>query len=228
MLAAVVQMTSGSDLARESGARGRAGRARPPRAGAQLVALPENFPLLREEGASGPNPHAQDVPGEPGAALPLRAGRSAIGSCSSAAPSPSGSRTTRACSTPRRVFAPRGELLALYRKIHLFDVDLPGRVAARVVTRRAGQGPGGRQDRRRARSASRSATTCASRSSTGSSSSTARRFLLVPSAFTRDDRARPLGSAAARAGDREPVLRGRRRAVGRAQPLAPARTAARW
>ena len=37
------------------------------------------------------------------------------------------------------------------------------------------------------------------------------RVLTVPSAFTRDDRTRPLGGAAAGAGDREPGLRDRRR-----------------
>ena len=72
-----------------------------------------------------------------------------------------------AASTPAVCSVPAGDLLARYRKIHLFDVDLPGRVTVRESEARAR----GRRDRGRAapssaRSASRSATTFASRSST--------------------------------------------------------------
>ena len=35
------------------------------------------------------------------------------------------------------LLSPRGELLARYRKIHLFDVDLPGRVTVRESDARA-------------------------------------------------------------------------------------------
>ncbi len=126
MIAAVVQMTSGSDLARNLA---RAGEliAAAARAGAELVALPENFPLVREEGASGPNPHAQDVPGGPVLRFlseQAEAHRIVLAG---------GTFPERIPDDPRvfntsTVFAPSGEMLALYRKIHLFDIDLPGAV----------------------------------------------------------------------------------------------------
>ena len=126
MIAAVVQMTSGSDLARNLA---RAGEliAAAARAGARLVALPENFPLLREEGATGPNPHAQEVPGGP--VLRFLSEQAATHRILLAG----GTFPERIPDDPRvfntsTLFSPSGELLALYRKIHLFDVDLPGAV----------------------------------------------------------------------------------------------------
>jgi predicted amidohydrolase len=126
MIAAVVQMTSGNDLARNLA---RAGEliAAAARAGARLVALPENFPLLREEGASGPNPHAQEVPGGP--VLRFLAEQARTHGILLAG----GTFPERIPDDPRvfntsTLFAPSGEMLALYRKIHLFDVDLPGAV----------------------------------------------------------------------------------------------------
>jgi nitrilase len=61
MIAAVVQMTSGSELVRNL-ARASELIAHAAGMGAELVALPENFALMRESGADAPNPHAQDVP----------------------------------------------------------------------------------------------------------------------------------------------------------------------
>jgi deaminated glutathione amidase len=126
MIAAVVQMTSGSDLARNLA---RAGEliAAAARAGARLVALPENFPLLREEGASGPNPDAQEVPGGPVLRfLSEQAAAHRILLAGGTFPEriPHDARTFNTST----LFAPDGELVALYRKIHLFDVDLPGAV----------------------------------------------------------------------------------------------------
>jgi predicted amidohydrolase len=134
MIAAVVQMTSGSDLTRNLA---RAGEwiATAARRGAELVALPEMFPLIREEGADGVNPHAQDVPDGP--VLRFLSEQAAAhrivlagGSFPERIPG-----DTRVFNTST-VFGPGGELLALYRKIHLFDIDLPGathRESARVA-----------------------------------------------------------------------------------------------
>jgi predicted amidohydrolase len=126
VIAAVVQMTSGSELARNLARAGEliadaAGR------GAELVALPENFPLMREGGSTGPNPHAQDVPdGEVVRFLRDRAAAHHIVLAGGTLP--------ERVAGDARVFntsvvvGPDGELLARYRKIHLFDVDLPGAV----------------------------------------------------------------------------------------------------
>jgi len=125
VIAAVVQMTSGSELARNLARAGgliaeAAGR------GAELVALPENFPLMRD-GASAPNPHAQDVPdGEVVRFLRDRAAAHQIVLAGGTLPEriPGDSRVFNTSI----VVGPGGELLARYRKIHLFDVDLPGAV----------------------------------------------------------------------------------------------------
>jgi predicted amidohydrolase len=117
-------MTSGADLTRNLA---RAGEliAAAARAGARLVALPEMFPLLREEGATGPNPHAQDVPDGP--VLRFLSEQAATHQILLAG----GTFPERIADDPRvfntsTLFAPNGELLAVYRKIHLFDIDLPG------------------------------------------------------------------------------------------------------
>src|SRR5262245_40714987 len=125
MIAAVVQLTSGNDLARNLARAGELIGAAA-RAGAELVALPENFPLLRAE-SSGPNPHAQDVPG--GEVLHFLAEQAAAHRILLAGGTfperiPDDARTFNTST----LFAPSGELLGLYRKIHLFDVDLPGAV----------------------------------------------------------------------------------------------------
>ena len=88
------------------------------------------------------------------------------------------------------LFAPDdGEIVAVYRKIHLFDA-VSGTTVYResdelqagdeVVTARIVDGGGRRRDAR----ASRSATTCASRSCTAPWRLRGAEVLLVPSAFT--------------------------------------------
>ena len=61
MIASVVQMTSGPEVARNL-SRAAELIELAARRGAELVALPENFALMRDAAAPGPNPHAQAVP----------------------------------------------------------------------------------------------------------------------------------------------------------------------
>jgi predicted amidohydrolase len=134
VIAAVVQMTSGSDLERNL-ARAAEWIAAAARRGAELVALPEMFPLMREEGAAAVNPHAQDVPDGPVLRfLSEQAATHRIVLAGGSFPEriPGDARVFNTST----VFGTEGELLALYRKIHLFDVDLPGatlRESARVA-----------------------------------------------------------------------------------------------
>jgi predicted amidohydrolase len=134
MIAAVVQMTSGSDLERNL-ARAADWIGAAARRGAELVALPEMFPLIRDDGADTANPHAQDVPDGPVLrflAEQAAAHRIVLAGGSFPERIPGDARVFNTST----VFGPTGELLALYRKIHLFDVDLPGatlRESARVA-----------------------------------------------------------------------------------------------
>ncbi len=131
MIAAVVQMTSGGDLERNL-ARASEWIAAAARRGAELVALPEMFALMRDEGAGA---DAQDVPN--GRVMRFLAEQAA----SHKLVLGGGSFPERIAGDTRvfntsAVFGPTGEALALYRKVHLFDVDLPGatlRESARVA-----------------------------------------------------------------------------------------------
>jgi predicted amidohydrolase len=115
---AVVQMTSTDDLASNlqntrqlvSEAAGL---------GAEFVALPENFAYLRREGL--PIPCAQDLDGEIVGcvrALAKRHGVRVLGGSF-----PERTQGDRVFNTSVLV-SPDGEVEAVYRKIHLFDVDL--------------------------------------------------------------------------------------------------------
>jgi predicted amidohydrolase len=131
-VAAAVQMSSGADrqanlarataLVREAAARG-----------ARLVVLPEVFLWrgLREE----ENAAAEVIPGPTTAVLGVLAKELGIHLCA-------GSLLERAPGEARLyntscLFDRHGGLIACYRKVHLFDVDLPGRVVVRESETRA-------------------------------------------------------------------------------------------
>jgi predicted amidohydrolase len=120
-VAAGVQMTSTADVERnlavaETLVERAAAR------GAVFVGLPENFAFLRSEGQ--PVPEAQDLDGpwvRRMAALATRLSVTLLlGSLPERVP---GERRVRNTSV---LLAPDGGTLAVYRKIHLFDIDIPG------------------------------------------------------------------------------------------------------
>jgi predicted amidohydrolase len=115
----VIQMTSTADLpANLASARSLVGAAA--ERGAQLIALPENFAYLRREGE--PIPCAQGLDGEIVGALRSLAKQHGVWLLGGTFPEAvSGESRIHNTST---LISPDGEVAALYRKIHLFDVDL--------------------------------------------------------------------------------------------------------
>jgi len=134
VLAAVVQMASGSDraanVARASSlVRDAAGR------GARLVVLPEVFAW---RGTAVDDPAAAEpIPGPTSEAMTALARELGVFLCM-------GSLLETVPGDTRRyntscIVDPAGTIVARYRKIHLFDVSLPGRVAVQEsATRLAG------------------------------------------------------------------------------------------
>jgi len=124
--AAVVQMASGPDR-RANLERAAALVRQAAAAGARLVALPEMFTW---RGAPGDEAaQAEPIPGPTTDAMAALARECGVVLCA-------GSMLEAVAGTARLhntacLFGPDGALLATYRKIHLFDVELPGRVAAR-------------------------------------------------------------------------------------------------
>jgi predicted amidohydrolase len=120
-LAAVVQMTSTADVERNLVVAAQlveraAGR------GATFVALPENFAYLRSEGQPVPAPQALDGPwvgrmAELARRLEITL---LLGSI------PERIEGERLIHNTSVLLGPDGSSLAVYRKIHLFDIDLPG------------------------------------------------------------------------------------------------------
>lgn len=133
--AAAIQMKSGPDKAANV-AEATARIEEAAGAGAQLVALPEVFawrgPHDRERLESEP------IPGPTTDAMAAVARRLGIhlvaGSLLESRPAADPPGLPFNTST---LFGPDGSLLALYRKVHLFDVDLPGRVTIRESDLRA-------------------------------------------------------------------------------------------
>jgi len=114
----VVQMNSTADLsANLDAARGLVEAAA--RQGAELIALPENFAFLRREGQ--PIPCAQGLDGE--IVGTVRSLAQKLGVWILGGTFPEATVDSRVHNTSVLV-SPEGDLAAIYRKIHLFDVDL--------------------------------------------------------------------------------------------------------
>jgi predicted amidohydrolase len=121
VLAAVVQMTSTPDVERNLKAASTLVEEAAAR-GARLVALPENFAYLHIEGEPVPEPQALDGPWVARFAELARRREITLllGSIPETVP---GERLVYNTSL---VLGPDGKTIAVYRKIHLFDVELPG------------------------------------------------------------------------------------------------------
>ncbi|MFN2425587.1 MAG: carbon-nitrogen hydrolase family protein [Candidatus Binatia bacterium] len=129
---AAVQMKSGPDKqANVAEASSRIAEAAA--AGAQLVALPEVFAWR------GPHDRerleAETIPGPTTDAMAALARRLGIHLVAGSILEAGGDGDLPYNTTT--LFGPDGSLLALYRKIHLFDIDLPGRVTIRESSWRA-------------------------------------------------------------------------------------------
>jgi len=130
--AAAVQMSSGPDrganlaraaaLIRDAAARG-----------ARLVVLPEVFAWRGPRGEE--SAAVEPIPGPTTEAMSALARECSIHLCAGSILE-SAEGEARAYNTSC-VFDPGGRLLARYRKVHLFDVDLPGRVTVRESDSRA-------------------------------------------------------------------------------------------
>jgi predicted amidohydrolase len=121
LVAAVVQMTSTADVEANLATAERligeaAGR------GAAFVALPENFAFLRSTG--DPMPEAQAVDGAWTRRMAESARRHRITLLAGSIPEKGG--TDGKIFNTSVLLGPDGAVLAVYRKIHLFDIDLPG------------------------------------------------------------------------------------------------------
>jgi len=121
LLAAVVQMNSTADVERNLAAAERLVGEAASR-GARLVGLPENFAFLRSEGQPIPQAQALDGPWVERMAATARRHRILL---------LLGSLPERVVGDSRVfntsvLLGPDGARLAAYRKIHLFDIDLPG------------------------------------------------------------------------------------------------------
>ena len=119
MRVAVVQLTSTDDLAANLRAAERGVR-EAAAAGARFVALPEMWPYLRREGRDFP--HAQGLDGEILGAVRAWARELRVRILA-------GSFAERASGEERvhntsALVSPSGEIEAVYRKMHLFDVEL--------------------------------------------------------------------------------------------------------
>lgn len=122
-LAAAVQMCSGEDVRANLDEATRLIE-QAAAAGAQIVAMPEMFACFGRWEVMLAS--AEPVPGPTSDALSTLAARLRItlvgGSICERASTPGKAHNTSL------LFGPDGQLLARYRKIHLFDVDLPGQV----------------------------------------------------------------------------------------------------
>lgn len=121
VLVAVVQMTSRTEVERNLAAA-EALVERAASRGAAFVGLPENFAFLRSEGQPVPEPQDLDGPWVRRMADLARRARVTLllGSLPERVPGDPRVRNTSV------LLGPDGATLAVYRKIHLFDIDVPG------------------------------------------------------------------------------------------------------
>jgi predicted amidohydrolase len=121
VVAAVVQMTSTADAERNLATAERL-TAEAAQRGAGFVALPENFAFLRSTGDPAPEAQALDGPWVRRMADAARkhAVTLLLGSV------PEKSADAGKVHNTSVLLGPDGAVLAAYRKIHLFDIDLPG------------------------------------------------------------------------------------------------------
>ena len=123
---AAIQMTSTTDVGSNVKKAVRLVR-RAAGSGAALVALPENFAYLRSEGA--PVAFRESLDGPLVATFREEAAKLGchllLGSIPERIP-----RSPRVHNSSVLI-GPDGDLLAVYRKLHLFDIDLPGRFTLR-------------------------------------------------------------------------------------------------
>jgi predicted amidohydrolase len=89
--------------------------------GATLVALPENFAFLRSDGELIPEPQSLDGPW-----VKRMAGLARRLELTLLLGSLPERREDKRVFNTSLLLSPAGETLAVYRKIHLFDIDLPG------------------------------------------------------------------------------------------------------
>jgi predicted amidohydrolase len=122
IVAAVVQMTSTGDVERNLAAAETHVRQAASR-GARFVALPENFAFLHSEGE--PVPEAQTPDGAWVRRFSVLARELRTTLLLGSLPEKIEGGDSRVHNTSV-LLGPDGETLALYRKIHLFDIDLPG------------------------------------------------------------------------------------------------------
>ena len=121
IVAAVVQMTSTADVERNLATAERL-IAEAATRGARFVALPENFAFLRSAG--DPAPEAQPVDGPWVRRMAAVARAHGITLLLGSIPEKSGEAGK--LHNTSVLLAPDGAVRAVYRKIHLFDIDLPG------------------------------------------------------------------------------------------------------
>src|SRR5262245_42640365 len=120
--AAAIQMTSTDDRERNLAKVETLAR-RAAEAGAKLVALPENFSYLRREGTRIPRP--ESIPGELTERLSALASSLRVHLLAGSIPERM-PRSPKVYNTSV-LFDDRGAILATYRKMHLFDVRMPGK-----------------------------------------------------------------------------------------------------
>jgi predicted amidohydrolase len=122
-LAAVVQLSSQDDVVTNL-RQAEQWIAEAAHAGAQLIALPENFAFMGEEDAKGRIAESLLPPFGPIVGTMSEAARKA-GIFLVAGGLPEKSEVEARPFNTSVLFAPDGKIVAHYRKIHLFDVDLP-------------------------------------------------------------------------------------------------------